>query len=307
MHLHSLSKNEHVRVRVVLPDNAEGRPSLPSVESVWPAADWFEREAYDLYGFDFAGHPNLHRILCHDAFVGHALRKDYAPGQRWFYAEEDLRFPEWAKHTEEKAGHFETQTISIGPSHPTTHGIIHLIARLDGETIVKAETIIGYLHRCFEKMAEKHHWNQVIPYTDRLNYVSAMLNGVGYVRTVEKMLGDRGPGPRPARADDPLRVHAHHGSLRVHRSEPRRHRGADELHLPLPEPREHLRPPRGLLRRPAHGVLRARRGAGDRRARTTSSRAAGAFSRRSRCSSTTSRSSSRTTGSCATASRAPES
>ena len=49
--------------------------------------------------------------------------------------------------------------------------------------------MIGYLHRCFEKMAETHHWNQVIPYTDRLNYVSAMINGVGYVRTVEKMLG----------------------------------------------------------------------------------------------------------------------
>ena len=194
IHLHSLSRNEHARVRVVLPDDE--KPSLPSVESVWPAADWFEREAYDLYGFDFPGHPNLHRILCHDAFVGHALRKDYAPGQRWFYAEEDLRVPEWAKDTEEKAGNFETQTISIGPSHPATHGIIHLIARLDGEKIVRAETIIGYLHRCFEKMAEKHHWNQVIPYTDRLNYVSAMNNGVGYVRTVEKMLGieipDRG-------------------------------------------------------------------------------------------------------------------
>ena len=71
-HLHSLSKNEHVRVRVVLPDAPDGNPSLPSVESVWPAADWFEREAYDLFGFRFPGHPNLHRILCHDAFVGHA-------------------------------------------------------------------------------------------------------------------------------------------------------------------------------------------------------------------------------------------
>jgi NADH-quinone oxidoreductase subunit C/D len=198
VHLHSLSRNEHVRVRVVLPDTPDtpNRPKLPSVESVWPAADWFEREAYDLYGFDFTGHPNLHRLLCHDAFVGHALRKDYAPGQRWFFAEEDLRFPEWAKETDERVGHFETQTISIGPSHPATHGIIHLVARLDGEKIVRAETMIGYLHRCFEKMAEKHHWNQVIPYCDRLNYVSAMINGVGYVRTVEKMLGieipDRG-------------------------------------------------------------------------------------------------------------------
>jgi NADH-quinone oxidoreductase subunit C/D len=194
VHLHSLSRNEHVRVRVVLPD-AEA-PGLPTVCDVYPAANWFEREAYDLFGFDVQGHPNLHRLLCHDAFVGHPLRKDYAPGQRWFYAEEDLRMPEWSKNTEERAGHFETQTISIGPSHPATHGIIHLVARLDGEKIVRAECMIGYLHRCFEKMAEKHHWNQVIPYTDRLNYVSAMLNGVGYVRTVERMLGvevpDRG-------------------------------------------------------------------------------------------------------------------
>ncbi len=194
VHLHSLSRNEHVRVRVSLPD-AE-HPSLPSVADVYPAANWFEREAFDLYGFDFPGHPNLKRILCHDAFVGHPLRKDYAPGQRWFFAEEDIRMPEWSKETDVRAGHFETQTISIGPSHPATHGIIHLVARLDGERIVRAETMIGYLHRCFEKMAETHHWNQIVPYCDRLNYVSAMINGVGYVRTVEKMLGvevpDRG-------------------------------------------------------------------------------------------------------------------
>jgi NADH-quinone oxidoreductase subunit C/D len=186
VHLHSLARNEHLRVKVLLPDGAP--PALPSVHAIWPAADWFEREAYDLFGFDFAGHPNLRRLLCHDAFVGHALRKDYAPGQRWFATEEDLKMPAWALETEEKAGHFETQTLSIGPSHPATHGIVHLIARLDGERITRAETQIGYLHRCFEKMAETHVWNQVIPYADRLNYVSAMINGVGYVRTVERML-----------------------------------------------------------------------------------------------------------------------
>jgi NADH-quinone oxidoreductase subunit C/D len=194
VHLHSLSRDEHVRVKILLPDGEE--PRLPSATDVWPAANWFEREAYDLLGFDFAGHPNQRRLLCHDAFVGHALRKDYSPGQRWFFAEEDLRMPAWAFHTEERAGHFETQTISIGPSHPATHGIVHLVARLDGETITRAETQIGYMHRCFEKMSETHTWNQVIPYCDRLNYVSSMINGVGYVRTVEKMLGieipDRG-------------------------------------------------------------------------------------------------------------------
>jgi NADH-quinone oxidoreductase subunit C/D len=106
-----------------------------------------------------------------------------------------MRMPAWAMQPEE-VGHFETQTLSVGPSHPATHGIIHLVARLDAEKITRAETQIGYLHRCFEKMAETHTWNQVIPFTDRLNYVSSMINGVGFVRTVEKMLGveipDRG-------------------------------------------------------------------------------------------------------------------
>ena len=193
-HLLSVSRGEHLRVKVLLPDGTP--PSLPTVCEVWPAANWFEREAFDLFGFDFPGHPNLRRLLVHDAFVGHPLRKDYAPGQRWFYAEEDIRMPDWASSTDERAGHFETSTLSIGPSHPATHGIVHLIARLDGEKITRAETQIGYLHRCFEKMAETHTWNQVIPFCDRLNYVSAMINGVGYVRTVEKMLGvevpDRG-------------------------------------------------------------------------------------------------------------------
>jgi NADH-quinone oxidoreductase subunit C/D len=186
-HLLSLSRGEHLRVKVILPDGKP--PSLPTVCEVWPAANWFEREAFDLFGFDFPGHPNLRRLLCHDAFVGNPMRKDYSPGQRWFFAEEDLRMPDWATNTEERAGHFETQTISIGPSHPATHGIIHLVARLDGEKIARAETQIGYMHRCFEKMAETHTWNQVIPFCDRLNYVSAMINGVGYVRAVEKMLG----------------------------------------------------------------------------------------------------------------------
>ena len=186
-HLLSLSRGEHLRVKVILPDGKP--PSLPTVCEVWPAANWFEREAFDLFGFDFPGHPNLRRLLCHDAFVGSPLRKDYSPGQRWFFAEEDLRMPDWAANSGERAGHFETQTISIGPSHPATHGIIHLVARLDGEKIARAETQIGYMHRCFEKMAETHTWNQVIPFCDRLNYVSAMINGVGYVRTVEQMLG----------------------------------------------------------------------------------------------------------------------
>ena len=74
---------------------------------------------------------------------------------------------------------FESQILNIGPSHPATHGTIRTVVRLDGEVITRAECEIGYLHRCFEKMAETHTYQQVIPYTDRLNYCSAFMNNVG--------------------------------------------------------------------------------------------------------------------------------
>src|SRR5580765_7415636 len=79
--------------------------------------------------------------------------------------------------------------LNLGPSHTATHGTLRIFVELDGEVIRDTKLEIGYLHRCFEKMAETHTWNQVIPFTDRLNYVSAMMNNVGYVMAVEKLLG----------------------------------------------------------------------------------------------------------------------
>ena len=79
--------------------------------------------------------------------------------------------------------------LNIGPSHPAMHGIIRIVAELDGETVVGAEVAIGYLHRGFEKMCETGPYNNAIPYTDRLNYVSPLINNVGYCMAVEKLLG----------------------------------------------------------------------------------------------------------------------
>ncbi|MBI3098897.1 MAG: NADH dehydrogenase (quinone) subunit D [Planctomycetes bacterium] len=79
--------------------------------------------------------------------------------------------------------------ISIGPSHPATHGTLRFHLDLDGETIVKCVPEIGYLHRAFEKSAEKGTYTQVIPYTDRLNYCSSMMNNVGYCQAVERLMG----------------------------------------------------------------------------------------------------------------------
>jgi NADH-quinone oxidoreductase subunit D len=79
--------------------------------------------------------------------------------------------------------------IGMGPAHPAMHGIIRIATELDGEVIVDADVEIGYLHRAFEKDCEVGGWNNAIPYTDRLNYVSPLINNFGYAAAVEKLLG----------------------------------------------------------------------------------------------------------------------
>ncbi|RKZ16259.1 NADH-quinone oxidoreductase subunit C [bacterium] len=188
-----------VKVRV-----AEGG-SVPTACGLWKSAEWHEREAYDLFGMKFDGHPDLRRLLTHHQFEGHALRKDYPieKGQMC-YVPELLLTDEELSGGAARVGYGpdtvglsdadeEIQSdflpVNIGPSHPATHGALRVEALLDGETIVHSRTEIGYLHRCFEKEAEDHTWQQIIPYTDRLNYVSSLTNNVGYALAVEKMLG----------------------------------------------------------------------------------------------------------------------
>lgn len=79
--------------------------------------------------------------------------------------------------------------LNVGPSHPATHGCLRFLAAMDGETIVASVEEIGYLHRGFEKMVERGTWQQVIPYTDRLNYCSAIMNNIAFCRAVENMFG----------------------------------------------------------------------------------------------------------------------
>ncbi len=79
--------------------------------------------------------------------------------------------------------------LNVGPSHPATHGCLRFLAAMDGETIVASVEEIGYLHRGFEKMVERGTWQQVVPYTDRLNYCSAIMNNIAFCRAVENMFG----------------------------------------------------------------------------------------------------------------------
>ncbi len=183
LHCYSVTHRHHVRLKTSLP---EAGPRLDSLVGVYAGANWFEREAWDLYGVVFDGHPNLTRLLTHDDFVGHPMRKDYPQGKRhvlkaakaWL-----LKVPEGSDH----------MVVNIGPSHPAMHGTFRVQALMDGETITAAEAEIGYMHRNFEKMAEARTYWQVIPYTDRLNYCSSFMNGHGWALAVEKLLGIAAP------------------------------------------------------------------------------------------------------------------
>lgn len=91
----------------------------------------------------------------------------------------------------------DKMVLNMGPSHPSTHGVLRIVLELDGETITKATPDIGYLHRGDEKIAENMTWSQFIPYTDRLDYLAPLANNVAYALAVEKLLGiDRQLTPR---------------------------------------------------------------------------------------------------------------
>ena len=184
----SMKKNQRLRLKVPLGEEE----LIKSLTPLWKGANWFEREAYDMFGLHFQGHPNLQRLLTHHQFQGHPLRKDYEADQQQHCTEPlPIHFEPDAGDTGEHSGTEAEKgwiPINIGPSHPAMHGTLRLMALLDGEYIRKANVEIGYLHRCFEKMAETHPYNQVIPYTDRLNYCSAPMNNIGYCKAVEKLL-----------------------------------------------------------------------------------------------------------------------
>jgi NADH-quinone oxidoreductase subunit C/D len=183
-HLYSLAHNQRLRLKTPVPDDDS---RIDSLMPVWEGANWFEREIYDMFGLAFDGHPDLRRILLYEGFQGHPLRKDYPQDkeQPLDHNAFDASFYE----SKRNAQGIETRHmfLHMGPSHPAMHGVIHLTLELDGETVVDGDTDIGYLHRAFEKEAESHTYTQVIPYTDRLNYVSPLINNVAYVMAIEKL------------------------------------------------------------------------------------------------------------------------
>ena len=215
-----------------------GNPVVPSMVGLYPGAAFQEREAWDLLGIKFEGHPNLKRILMWEGFAGHPLRKDWREAfyegefkpyeDRWPEGKvskieadnpyrENIHYPEgfnpetWIPEGEdllfkgttsfegdEQGIKTEQMVVNLGPQHPSTHGVFRMVATLEGETVVDLEPVMGYLHRNHEKIGERNTFAMNMPYTDRLDYFCSMSNNFAYALTVEKLLGENYQPPERA-------------------------------------------------------------------------------------------------------------
>jgi NADH dehydrogenase I D subunit len=214
--LWSMSRGRQLRVTCEVPLSDL---TLATVTDLWRAADWLEREVFDMFGITFAGHPDLRRILMPENYEeGFPLRKDFPLRGRFsrseqvrrclsrsledVYATEELELAGYGAEAgvrdltpdedpEDAAAdrlEGEPMLINMGPQHPATHGVLRLVLQLDGERVLQCIPHIGYLHTGFEKTCEFREWNQVVPYTDRMDYLAPMLYNIGYAGAVETLL-----------------------------------------------------------------------------------------------------------------------
>ncbi|MDT7814591.1 MAG: NADH-quinone oxidoreductase subunit [Acidobacteriaceae bacterium] len=196
-HLYSFERNAYVRLKVAL---NETQLSLPTITDIFPSANWYEREVWDMFGIVFDRHPHLVRILMPRTWSGHPLRKDHParateigpfrlPDEKQDKEQEALQFrpEEWGMKQEHDGLDF--LFLNVGPQHPGTHGVLRIALQLDGEVIVDAVPDIGFHHRGAEKMGERQTWHTYIPYTDRVDYLGGVMNNLAYLTAVERLAG----------------------------------------------------------------------------------------------------------------------
>jgi len=211
----SMQNNTRLRLRVQLPSNDT---NVPSLTAIYPGANFYEREVFDLFGITFNDHPFLHRLLLPDYAAGHPLRKDHPLGYEAVefthtYDEIQLDKPDAVPPPKPRrligsvggavteipltlaepatpwsGTPSETMLINMGPHHPSTHGVLRVALEVDGEKIVNAMPDIGYLHTGIEKNAEYKTYLKAIPLFDRMDYMGTLFNNLAYVLAVEKLM-----------------------------------------------------------------------------------------------------------------------
>ena len=184
---------------------------LPTVSDLWKGARWAEREAYDMFGVEFEGHENLRRMFMWEGYEHFPLRKDFPiegipeqelpsltevlhgrtdpPSHDYEVLHTKVPTLEDLERTEKARLKKKAQLVlNWGPLHPGTHGTIWFLFDLEGEFVAQCDVILGQLHRGMEKIAENVYYFQFLPYTDRMDYISAICNELSYVTAVEKLL-----------------------------------------------------------------------------------------------------------------------
>ena len=204
---HLLSFDGPSRIRVKTP-LCGPYPVVPTLTNLWPGANWYEREVFDMFGIDFTGHPNLKRLIMPHDWKGHPLLKAY-PGRAtemppYTLADARLHQPLDAGVFCRKVapvsckvepascqlpGNREDMLLNLGPHHISTHGLMRFVLALDGERITDLDMDIGYHHRGVEKIGERQSWHQFIPYTDRVDYMNGTANNLSYLTAVETLAG----------------------------------------------------------------------------------------------------------------------
>lgn len=189
------------------------KPAIPSISDIFTGAEWHEREVADFFGIEFIGHPDPGPLLLPDDMDLHPLIKEdearipfdellgtwdimeKSPESELFKNKDTSDILPGPASTGQFEGTDDPDTLilNMGPQHPSTHGVLRIVLRLDGEYIVEARPVIGYLHRMHEKMAETRSWVQYIPNMGRVDYLNAMAWNWAYVGAVERLSEIRAP------------------------------------------------------------------------------------------------------------------
>jgi NADH-quinone oxidoreductase subunit D len=176
--------------RVHLPP---GSFTCPSVTAHLGGADWQEREAFEMFGLHFDGHPNLKHLLLPEGTDFFPLRKGFkfeGDSLEGLKKQEAVQDALHAKEDREALGkNVKDYFINMGPQHPSTHGVLRLLLHMDGERVLNVEPVVGYAHRADERIGMNNNWQQFYPYPARVDYLGGMIYNWGYVGTVEKALG----------------------------------------------------------------------------------------------------------------------